>query len=345
MTLAGKSVPGSAELMKLKSAAMVGRTIAEVCARRMVHGPRHPSWNLHTELASAILKRQLQVSFKMHDVARARRYLDALPVPLEDRPSCDRVEIRQERFSGSWSIPKHGKAQRTVLYLHGGGYSFYPRGFYENFAGLLGRSTEAAVFSLDYGLAPEHRFPSQLTEAVNAFQWLLKRRDLRSLVLIGDSAGGNLALALLLRLRAARLPFPALTVCLSPATDFRSSIAIAESPLDWITPHMALRWAEWYCTPEQCNDPLVSPVLADLRGLPTIYVQAGEGEILFDSIQSFVSRAQAQGVQITLDAWPGMNHDFQAFGPRTLQSAEALKRIGAKVAEHVPGRDEFERPS
>ena len=341
--MAGNDVPGAE--MKLKSAAVVGRTIAEVCARRLVRGPRHPSWNLHTEFASAILKRQLQVSFRMHDVAQARRYLDALPVPAEGGLSCDRVDILQEKFKGSWSIPKNGKGQRTVLYLHGGGYSFYPRVFYDNFAGLLGHATEASVFSLDYGLAPEHRFPSQLTEAVNAFQWLLKRRDLRSLVLIGDSAGGNLALALLLRLRAARLPFPALTVCLSPATDFRSSIAIAESPLDWITPHMALRWAEWYCTPEQCNDPLVSPVLADLRGLPTIYVQAGEGEILFDSIQSFVSRAQAQGVQITLDAWPGMNHDFQAFGPRTLQSAEALKRIGAKVAEHVPGRDEFERPS
>lgn len=344
MTLTGKDVPGGAELLKLRSAAVVGRTIAEVCARRLLRGPRHPAWNLHTEFASALLKKQLQVSFRMDDVARARRYLDALPVPLDDRPSRDRVEIRQDRFKGSWSFPKDTTAQRTVLYLHGGGYSFYPRVFYDNFAGLLGRAAGAAVFSLDYGLAPEHRFPSQLAEALSAYQWLLESRDARSLVLIGDSAGGNLALALLLRLRAAKLAFPALTVCLSPATDFRDSVAITESPLDWITPQMALRWAEWYCAREQRNDPLVSPILADLSGLPPIYVQAGEGEILFASIQRFVSRAREQGVQISLDAWSGMNHDFQAFGYRTLQSAEALRRIGLKAAQHVAGRDEVAQP-
>jgi acetyl esterase/lipase len=107
------------------------------------------------------------------------------------------------------------------------------------------------------------------------------------------------------------------------------------SEFDWITPDMALRWADWFCSPAQRGDPLVSPVNADLTRLPPIYIQAGGSEILLPGIQEFVSRAKQQGADVSLEIWPEMNHDFQAFGYDVPQSAEAIQRIGEVIATRL----------
>src|SRR5208337_2913567 len=159
-----------------------------------------------------------------------------------------------------------------------------------------------------------------------------------NLIIAGDSAGGNLALSLLLSIRKMKLPAPAMTVCFSPATDFTDNIELTASTLDWISPAMALDWADWYCSPEERKDPLVSPVYADLHGLGPIYVQAGGAEILLNSIEKFVARAQEQAVEVIFDIWPEMTHDFQAFGSDVPQSVEALQRVGQLIAERVPTR-------
>jgi acetyl esterase/lipase len=152
-------------------------------------------------------------------------------------------------------------------------------------------------------------------------------------VVAGDSAGANLTLALLLSLRDAGEPLPALAVALSPATDFTTGpeTLSADQDADWITQEMALRWADWFCAPEERRNPLVSPVYADLRGLPPMYLQAGGAEILYASIRRFADAARRQGAEIVLDTWPEMNHDFQAFGDDVPQSAEAIRRIGGVI--------------
>jgi len=317
---------------------MLGRILAEVCLRRLVKGPRCPTWNLAAELGTEILKKQLLVAFEMSDVAEARSYLDSLAV---DSGATSRVAISkvvQDTFRGSWFIPKAGNPERVILYLHGGGYAFYPRGFYDNLSALIAISANAKVFALDYRLTPEHRFPAQLLDATTAYKWLAGSGFLQSgLVVLGDSAGGNLALSLLLYLRDAKLPLPALGACLSPATNFGlEALETARPELDWITPEMALRWADWFCLPSERDNPLISPVKANLKGLPPLYVQAGGSGILFASIQAFVEEAKRQGLDISFDVWPEMNHDFQALGYDVPQSAEALRRIGEVVASHLP---------
>jgi len=199
-----------------------------------------------------------------------------------------------------------------------------------NFIALITPAAKAKTFALDYRLSPEYRFPAQLEDALHAYQWLLDEGvDPADLVVAGDSAGGNLALALLLRARELRLPLPSLAVALSPATDF--CIEPATNGCDWIGPMMLAHWAERFCDPAHRLDPLVSPVLADLLGLPPIYVQAGRCEVLFESIQRFAEAAKRQGASVTLDAWDEMPHDFQLFGPDAPQSAEALHRIGEVI--------------
>jgi epsilon-lactone hydrolase len=324
---------------RAKSAAMLCKATADVCLRRLRNGSISTAWNLAAELGTEILKRQLVVAFEMPDVEEARSYLDAFTIHSGTLAKVSTTDIALENFKGSWFIPKDVDPAITLLYLHGGGYSFYPKSSYSNFAAMITLSAKARLFALDYRLAPEHKFPAQLTDATNAYRWLLGTGvNPKQLVVLGDSAGGNLTLALLLSLRDSTLPLPALAICLSPATDFGAwgAGAPVNSEFDWITQGMTLHWADWFCSQAERSHPLVSPVNADLRGLPPIYIQAGGSEILLPSIQMLVDRAKEQGSDVVLDTWPAMNHDFQLFGYDVPQSAEAIKRIGEMIALRIP---------
>jgi acetyl esterase/lipase len=324
---------------RARSAAMLCKATVDVCCRRLLHGPRCASWNFAAELGTEIMKRQLLAAFEMPDVNQARAFLDSLAIHSPALSKVRVTELALDSFKGSWIIPGNLDSATTVLYLHGGGYSFHPRSFYNNLAAMIALSAHSKVFALDYRLSPEHKFPAQLTDATNAYQWLLGQGvNPEQLVVAGDSAGGNLTLSLLLSLRDSKLPLPALAICLSPATDFEGCGAGAPvtSEYDWITQPMAMAWADWYCTPEQRCDPLVSPLNADLHGLPPLYIQAGGAEILLAGIQLFAERARKHAVDIVLEIWPEMNHDFQAFGYDVPQSAEAIGRIGEVIASRIP---------
>jgi monoterpene epsilon-lactone hydrolase len=322
---------------QLRSAAEIGESILKVSARRMLKGPRQPGWNWLVELNTEILKRLVTTAFTMRDVREARCYLDSVVISSPALSGVNITPIVQEKFRGSWFAQKNGEARVTVLYCHGGGYSYYPRA-YANFIALITLAAKSRTFALDYRLSPEHGFPAQLEDALNAYRWLLATgTDPENLVLIGDSAGGNLALTSLLAARDAKLPLPALVIALSPATDFESKSAsiVRNQAYDWIDRPMLEKWADWFCDPTQRRQPLVSPLWADLRGLPPIYIQAGGTEILYDSIQAFAGRAQSQGADVVMETWKDMNHDFQMFGPDAPQSAEALRRIGEVIDVRV----------
>ena len=318
---------------RVRAAAQLARAAAEVSARRLRKGARRPGWNWWVEVATQLLNRQLVTAFGMSDAKEARGFLNSMVIRSPALSDVTMTPVSRENFKGTWFTGKDGQPQVTVLYLHGGGYSFYPQS-YANFIALITLAAKSKTFALDYRLSPEYRFPAQLDDALYAYHWLLDEGvDPANLVVAGDSAGGNLALALLLRARESNLPLPSLAVALSPATDF--CIEPTTNDCDWIEPKMLAYWADCFCDPAQRIDPLVSPVLADLRGLPPIYVQAGRCEVLFDSIQAFAEVAKRQGADVTLDAWDDMNHDFQLFGPDAPQSAEALRRIGEVIAARL----------
>jgi epsilon-lactone hydrolase len=186
----------------------------------------------------------------------------------------------------------------------------------------------------DYRLTPEHHFPAQLEDALAAYRWLLKRgQDPGRLIVMGDSAGGNLVLAVLQALRDAHEPLPALGVCLSPWTDVESayeSMSTNEA-YDWVNRAEVAQFRTWFVGEHSSTDPLVSPIHADLRGRPPLYIQAGCAEILIDMIRDFTSIAHEQGAQVELEVWEQMNHDFQAYGTAMPQSAQALRRLGQVI--------------
>jgi epsilon-lactone hydrolase len=326
---------------RLRSAAELSQAVLEVAARRALKGPRLPSWNWFIELATEMMKRRTRAAFRMGDVKEARRYLDSVVITSPALSQVSITPVVQEKFRGSWFAGRNTEPRVSVLYFHGGGYSFYPQA-YANFIALITLAAKSRTFALDYRLSPEHRFPAQLEDALNAYRWLLEGgADPDQLIFAGDSAGGNLTLALLLAARDSKLPLPALAVALSPPTDFETDL-IGNQDFDWIEKPMLEQWADWFCDAAERRNPLVSPLRADLRGLPPIYIQAGRVEILYDSIRAFADRAQEQRADVVLETWGDMNHDFQMFGLDLPQSAEALRRLGEVIDLRVRGQKKME---
>lgn len=307
-----------------------------VSIRRLILGPLLPNWSWAFEASIHFIKHQTVTAFDMSNHAEGREYENSL-VFTSPATSKIKIESVNEPVKGHWYLPKSETKEITVLYLHGGGYAYYSKA-HENLISLVTLAAESQTFALDYRLIPEHPFPAQLDDALAAYQWLLEKGiKPKRLIVIGDSAGGNLTLALLLTLRDSKLPLPALGICIAPWTDVENSgnSLKANESFDWVEKRMPIQWAEWLCKNTNARNPIVSPINADLQGLPPIYIQAGDAEILYDMIQSFYEKAQTQGVNVKLDVWRHMNHDFQAFGELMPESKEALKRIGQVIKEYV----------
>src|SRR5512146_2128820 len=261
---------------RLRTARLLSQAAVRVSLRRAAKGPRLSGWNWYFEVITYFLKRQLSLAFDMHDIVEARRFLDTVRIESPALRKVARLPVTDGSVRGAWFTPNNSSSQVTLFYLHGGGYSFNPKA-YAGFIAEITLAAKARTFALDYRLAPEHRFPAQREDAIAAYNWLLAQGvNPEYLVVGGDSAGGNLTLSLLLAVRDSSLPLPALAFCLSPATEFvdagRASIWNS-APYDWIGPRMLFDWASWFCDPEQRTCADVSPINADLRGLPPIYVQ------------------------------------------------------------------------
>lgn len=319
---------------RIRAMEVMTRAAARASARRFFKRRRLPGWNWDFEIGTAMLKAHLAEAFEIGDVQRARQFIDAVVLDSPVLRQVNLTPVEMEALRSRWFVPKDFEPQVTLLYFHGGGFSFSPRAYGDLIARLT-LETKAKTFAPDYRLAPEHQFPAALEDAVASYRWILDAgTDPAKLIIGGDSAGGNLTLTVLLCAREQGLPLPAMAFALSPATDFldpgRPSI-FGNQDYDWIDPAMLMTWASWYCEPAQWSDPHVSPIYADLRGLPPIYIQAGRAEVLFDSIAAFVDRAVEQKADVTLEAWDDMNHVFQSFGDRLPQAQAALRRIGEVV--------------
>jgi acetyl esterase/lipase len=217
-----------------------------------------------------------------------------------------------------------------LLYLHGGAYALGSINSHRELVARLVVSTGCDALAINYRLAPEHPYPAALEDSLTAYKWLLASgHDPARIFLAGDSAGGGLAIATLLALRDEENPLPAGAVCFSPWLDLTLSgdSVTGNAELDPVlSGSVLMKYAEQYAGSRKIDDPLVSPLFADLRGLPPVYIQVGSREILLDDAASFCQKAQQDGVDATLDVWDGMFHVFQLISLLP-QSAEALKAV------------------
>lgn len=230
-----------------------------------------------------------------------------------------------------WVRVMGARDDRTILYLHGGGYVMGSLNTHRELMARLSRTAQARVLGLDYRLAPEHPFPAAVDDAEAAYRWLLDHGvRAESILISGDSAGGGLSVATLLRVRDAALPLPAGAVLFSPWTDLTGSgesmqTRAAADPM--IAPDGIRETAAHYHGASDPRDPFVSPLFADLTGLPPLLIQVGDDEVLLDDATRLAAHAARDGVSAELQVWPGAFHVFQAI-PSLPEASEALERVG-----------------
>lgn len=232
-------------------------------------------------------------------------------------------------------------AHRTVLYLHGGGYVAGSAATHRGLASSFVRAGHARVLLPDYRLAPEHRFPAALDDALATYRWLLDVDgvDPARVAFAGDSAGGGLAVALAVAARDAGLPLPAGLALLSPWVDLTGSGAsVVENDHHdiWLDGTLIEPAGRLYA-PDDPADPLASPLFADLTGLPPMLVHVGTHEVLLDDARRLVTRARQQGVDASVGEFDGLWHVFQAI-PGLPEGMRSLRELGAFV-RRVTGTD------
>lgn len=215
-----------------------------------------------------------------------------------------------------------------ILYLHGGAFAVGSVNVHREFLARLAIACQMKVLAIDYRLAPEHPFPAALQDALAAYQCLFSQGyDPSNIVIAGDSAGGGLAIAMLISLRDDKLPLPACAVCLSPWLNLSYTGEKSNNNKDpFLNPTLLSLYARYYVGAGDATNPLVSPSFADLRGLPPLLIQVGTNEILLEEIQQFCEKARQANVEVSLDCWQGMFHVFQIipFIPETKLSLEKI---------------------
>ncbi|HEX8812659.1 MAG TPA: alpha/beta hydrolase [Terracidiphilus sp.] len=240
--------------------------------------------------------------------------------------------------SGWWSRPESPQPGEAILFIHGGWFNWGSAQAFRHLVGHIAARVGVEAFVPDYRLAPEHPFPAAV-EDVRASYFGLVERGYSKIAVIGDSAGGNLAVGLLVFLaanRPANAAAPIGAVALSPVTDLLLSGASWETRAQadpyFIRPQ-AVELVRSYLNGHDAGDTFASPLYADLSGLPPIRVIAGEDEVLLDDSVRLVERAAATGVDARLDIWEGMAHGFLGGIGQFAASAEALDFIGTFLTE------------
>jgi len=227
------------------------------------------------------------------------------------------------------ATPTAAPPERHVLYFHGGGYVLGSPTSHIALAARLAKRAAASITVIDYRLAPEHPFPAAIDDCLAAYRALLAQHDPASLTLAGDSAGGNAVLATMIAARDAGDPLPACAYLLSPWTDLSSSGVTIETNADvdpMLRPGFVAEAAVMYAAGRQLDDAGLSPLFADLAGLPPMLIQTGLDEILLDDSRRLAQRAGNVGVDVTLDLAEGMWHVYQAFAGMMPEADEALIR-------------------
>jgi epsilon-lactone hydrolase len=230
--------------------------------------------------------------------------------------------------------PRH-----IVLYFHGGVYVMGDAFLAADLASQIGRRTRAKVISVDYRLAPEHPYPAAVDDALAAYEALLNNGTAPSdIVFAGESAGGGLAVGTLVNARDHGLPLPAAAFVMSPYADLTLAGATMET-MGEVDPLMSRQALEArvsdYVPGQDAAFGLISPVFADLSGLPPLIIQAGTHEVLLDDAVRLARQAALADVEVTLDITPGVPHVFQAYYPMLDEAATALDRAGQLLSAHL----------
>jgi epsilon-lactone hydrolase len=268
-----------------------------------------------------------------------RELLSAQPLPAE-------VNVTAAELGGvpTAEITVDGiEPRHVVLYFHGGVYVMGDAFLAAELASQVGRRTHAKVISVDYRLAPEHPYPAAVDDALAAYEALLESGTAPSdIAFAGESAGGALAVVTMVNARDRGLPLPAAGFAMSPYADLTLAGATMETKRE-VDPLMSRERLEArvgdYTAGHDAALGLISPIFADLSGLPPLIIQAGSHEVLLDDAVRLARQAATADVEVTLDITPRVPHVFEAYHPILDEAAAALDRAGQLLSAHLAGAE------
>jgi len=295
-------------------------------------------------MIKAILKSYLRRTLKRTfapdvPIEVQRRALKRMAVLLPGPPGVRRQSIDMKGVPADLLSAKPARAKRAILYLHGGGYCVGSPYGYRVITGSLAKRADMVVYAPDYRLAPEHPHPAALEDAMTAYSFLLEQGFLpKNIAVVGDSAGGGLAVALCLALRNTHERLPAALALISPWVDLAGTgetfnALDARDPM--LSPQGLRRWAREYLGDLPADHPMCSPIYAELRGLPPTLIQVGSEEIALSDSTRLAERARMSGVDVKLHQFEGLWHDFQLNVALLSESRAAMKEIAQFILQHV----------
>jgi len=257
-------------------------------------------------------------------------------------PLPDDVQVTEVTAGGvpaHWLTAPGAEADQVLLFLHGGGFEFGSVRSDGELAARLGRASGMRVLFLEYRLAPEHPFPAAIDDVLAAWRWLRAGQGLSaaSMAVAGDSAGGGLAVALLVALRDAGQALPAAAVLMSPTVDLTSSGASMTERADQdpiSTPAMLRQFAADYLAGADPKTPLASPLFADLAGLPPLLIQVGTADLLLSDSERLATAAAQAGADVTLQIGEGLPHVYPLM-LGTPEAAQATEQTGKFLRARV----------
>lgn len=284
-------------------------------------------------------------------IAALRRYIDEL---FGNRAfDATFLPVDCAGVPAEWVLSPGADGARRTLYIHGGGFVIGSPRSHRTLTTRFSAMTGGAVLAIDYRLMPEHRRMAGVEDCRTAYRWMLDNgpdgpQAAQAVFVAGESAGGNLALALIAWVRDQGLRAPDAAVALSPATDGtlaspslranrRSDAMLGPlyGPLARL-PQWVLLWMAWIANRINPRNPVISPVYGDLSNLPPVLVHASEAEMLLDDGRRYVNRARAAGSPATLQTWGHVVHAWQIFNPELPEAVAALEEIGKFLAAAAP---------
>jgi acetyl esterase/lipase len=238
-----------------------------------------------------------------------------------------------------WVDPSEALSDRVILFFHGGAYCLCSVNTHRAMTAAIAEAVSIRVLSLDYRLAPEHPFPAAVEDAVSAYYGLLDMGIApEHIIVAGDSAGGGLTLTLLLSLRDAGAPLPAAAVCISPWTDLSlsgESFTVNAKKDVMLDTRTLVESAQMYLGSTDPQHPLASPLFGDFHNLPPLLIQVGSDEIILSDAEGVAEKAQQAGVDVTLEVWPGMQHEWHFASDFVPEGQAAIACIGAFIQENL----------
>ena len=246
--------------------------------------------------------------------------------------------VQDNDFKGEWVTAPNSQDDTVLLYIHGGGFVFDGTKLYRGLIARLARATNSKVLSINYSLAPEHPYPTALNEATAAYKWLLSQGyDASKISIGGDSAGGTLALSLLHIIKRQNLDMPACAFVMSPATDATlKDFSVENKDKDFYINFESLKFfIKAYFGNTSTSDPIASPLLGSLEGLPPLLIHVDKKEIMYKDSLRFAEKARKSGVEVELYESNDLFHVWHIFAGYIPEAKKSIDEIGKFVKAHI----------